>query len=99
MYNAYELLMIKRVLVPMNDSEMAERALRYALEVHPDAELTVLTVVGEPSGMLGGAAAVALADECRNQYSCRDGTPRTGDSQSRRRIRYCRDRESCWDAG
>jgi nucleotide-binding universal stress UspA family protein len=55
--------MISRVLVPMDGSEMAERALRYALENHPDAEVTVLTVVGEPSGMFGQATAIALADD------------------------------------
>ena len=55
--------MISRVLVPMDGSEMAEQALRYALEAHPDAEVTVLTVVGEPSGMFGEATAIALADD------------------------------------
>ncbi|WP_335999853.1 universal stress protein [Halorientalis halophila] len=52
-----------RVLVPMDDSEMAERALEYALDVHDDAEITVLTVVGEPSFMWGEAVAIALADD------------------------------------
>lgn len=55
--------MIGRVLVAMDDSEMAEHALRYALEAHPDAEITVLTVVGEPSPMWGEATALALADD------------------------------------
>lgn len=55
--------MISRVLVPMDDSEMAERALRYALEAHTDAEITVLHVVGEPSSMWGGATSLALADD------------------------------------
>jgi nucleotide-binding universal stress UspA family protein len=55
--------MISSVLVPMDDSEMAERALEYALEAHPDAEITILHVVGEPSGMLGQATKVALADD------------------------------------
>lgn len=55
--------MVSRVLVPMDDSEMAERALRYALETHPDAEITVVHVVGEPSGMLGEATKLALADD------------------------------------
>lgn len=55
--------MISRVLVPMDDSEMAERALRYALDAHPDAEITVLHVVGEPSGMMARAAGIALADD------------------------------------
>lgn len=55
--------MISRVLVPMDDSEMAERALRYALEAHPDAETTVLHVVAEPSPMMGQALGVALSDD------------------------------------
>ena len=55
--------MVSRVLVPMDDSAMAEHALRYALEVHPDAEITVLHVVGEPTAMMGKAAGLALADD------------------------------------
>jgi len=37
----------------MDESEMAERALRFALEAHPDAEIIVLHVVGQPSSMMG----------------------------------------------
>ena len=55
--------MISRVLVPMDDSEMAQRALEYALENHPDAEIVVLHVVGGPSPMGGAATALALADD------------------------------------
>jgi len=55
--------MISRVLVPMDDSEMAEKALRYALDAFPNAEITVLTVVGEPSPMWGYATAIAVADD------------------------------------
>jgi nucleotide-binding universal stress UspA family protein len=55
--------MISRVLVPMDESEMAERALRFALEAHPDAEVVVLHVVGQPSSMMGSAAGLALADD------------------------------------
>jgi nucleotide-binding universal stress UspA family protein len=55
--------MISRILVPMDDSEMAERALAYALENHPDAEVTVLHVAGEPSSMMGSAMGLALADD------------------------------------
>jgi len=44
----------------MDESEMAERAFQYALEVHPDAEITVVHVVGEPSSMMGGAAGIAM---------------------------------------
>jgi len=55
--------MISRVLVPMDDSEMSEKALRYALEAYPDAEVTVLHVVGEPSPMMGQAVRLALEDD------------------------------------
>lgn len=55
--------MISRILVPVDDSELAERALEYALEAHPDAEITVLHVVGAPSPMLGAATELALADD------------------------------------
>lgn len=55
--------MVSRVLVAMDGSEMAEEALRYALDVHPDADVTVLTVVGEPSPMMGGATAIAAAED------------------------------------
>jgi len=47
----------------MDESEMAERALRFALEAHPDAEIIVLHVVGQTSSMMGGAAGLALADD------------------------------------
>lgn len=57
--------MISRVLVPMDGSEMAERALEYALEAHPDAETTVLCVVGEPSAMMGQAVGIALSDDVK----------------------------------
>jgi nucleotide-binding universal stress UspA family protein len=36
---------IEQVLVPMDDSPLARRALDFALEVHPDADVTVLHVV------------------------------------------------------
>jgi nucleotide-binding universal stress UspA family protein len=52
--------MLSRVLVPMDGSDMAEQALEYALEAYPDAEITVLHVVGEPSAMMGAAVALAL---------------------------------------
>jgi nucleotide-binding universal stress UspA family protein len=55
--------MVSRVLVAMDGSEVAEQALRYALEVHPTAEITVLTVVGEPSAMFGEATAIALSED------------------------------------
>lgn len=55
--------MDRDVLVAMDGSEIAEHALRYALDVHTDADITVLTVVGEPSAMLGEATAIALAND------------------------------------
>lgn len=55
--------MISRVLVPMDGSEMSERALEYALEAYPDADITVLRVVGEPSPMWGEATGLSLADD------------------------------------
>ena len=47
----------------MDRSEMGEKALRYALSVHPGAEITVIHVVGEPSSMWGQAVSLALEDD------------------------------------
>jgi nucleotide-binding universal stress UspA family protein len=55
--------MVDRVLVAMDGSELSERALRHALDVHRDADVTVLHVVGEPSRMMGAATGIALADD------------------------------------
>ena len=55
--------MISRVLVPMDDSEMAEKALRFALEAFPDAKITVLHVVGGPTPYMGEAVGLALSDD------------------------------------
>ena len=55
--------MVSKVLVAMDGSEVAEHALRYALETHAGADITVLTVVGEPSAMFGEATAIALAED------------------------------------
>lgn len=55
--------MVSRVLVPMDDSEMARRALEYAFDAHPVAEIAVLHVVGGGSPMMGEAASVALSEE------------------------------------
>ncbi len=55
--------MVSRVLVPMDDSEMAERALEYALEVHDDADVTVLNVVGVPSPFMGEAVSIVLEED------------------------------------
>jgi nucleotide-binding universal stress UspA family protein len=55
--------MLSRILVPIDDSEMARRALEYALENHPDAEITVMHVVGEPSPWGAAATSIALEDD------------------------------------
>lgn len=55
--------MISRILVPIDDSEIAREALKYVFENHPDAEITVLHVVGEPSPMMGAAIGLALEDD------------------------------------
>ena len=47
----------------MDGSELSERALRYALDGHPDAEITVLHVVGGASPMMGQAAGIALSED------------------------------------
>ena len=47
----------------MDESEMAERALEYALENHAGADITVLYVAGGPSAMGGTAAGLALEDD------------------------------------
>ena len=54
--------MIERVLVAMDGSDLSERALRYALDAHPDAEIGVLHVVGGASPMMGQAAGIALSE-------------------------------------
>lgn len=54
--------MISRILVPMDDSEHATQALEYAFDNFPDADISVLHVVGAPSSMMGGATAISLAD-------------------------------------
>lgn len=55
--------MIDTVLVPMDESELAERALAFALESFPAAEVTVFHVVGEPSSMMAEATGLALAED------------------------------------
>ena len=55
--------MVARILVPVDDSEMAMRALRHALDTFPEAEVTVLHVSGGPSPMMGAATDLALSDD------------------------------------
>jgi len=47
----------------MDDSEMATEALRYALETHPGAAITVPNVVGGPSPMGGKATNIAVQED------------------------------------
>lgn len=54
--------MASQILVPMDDSEHAGQALEYALDNFPDADVSVLHVVGVPSPMMGEATGLALAD-------------------------------------
>ena len=55
--------MLSRILVPMDDSDPAGHALEYALDNFPDAEVTVLHVVGVPSMLMGEAVGLALEDD------------------------------------
>lgn len=55
--------MISRILVPIDDSEMAQQALEYAINNHLDAEITVMHVVGEPSPWGGAATSLALEED------------------------------------
>lgn len=42
--------MVRKTLVPMDDSPQAEAALEYALEEFPESEITVLHVIQFPEG-------------------------------------------------
>ncbi|WP_455448107.1 universal stress protein [Natrinema thermotolerans] len=55
--------MLSRILVPMDNSEHASHALEYALENHPEADVTVLHIVGVPSMMMGAAVGLSLEDD------------------------------------
>jgi len=55
--------MLSRILVPMDDSDHAGRALEYALDNHPEADITVLHVIGVPSMMMGDAVGLVLQDD------------------------------------
>jgi len=55
--------MVERILVPMDDSDHSGKALEYALDNFPDAAVSVIHVVGVPSPLMGGATALALADD------------------------------------
>ncbi|ADJ16065.1 universal stress protein [Halalkalicoccus jeotgali] len=55
--------MTARILVPMDGSELSVKALEFAVEAYPDAEITVLTVVGVPSWFMGEAAGISLSED------------------------------------
>lgn len=55
--------MVRRVLVPVDGSELATRALEYALDVHGEDDITLLYVAGEASPMMGSATKLALEDD------------------------------------
>ncbi|MDS0284653.1 universal stress protein [Haloarcula onubensis] len=61
--------MLSRILVPMDDSDHAGHALAYALDNFPDAEVTVLHVVGVPSMLMGEAVGLALEDDMESAAS------------------------------
>ena len=54
--------MVSRVLVAMDGSKITERALTFALDAYPDGEVTVLTIIGEPSGMMGEAVGLMFEE-------------------------------------
>ncbi|MDZ7731242.1 MAG: universal stress protein [Natrialbaceae archaeon] len=58
--------MIDRVLVPMDDSELAQKALEYALDAFGEVEITVLHVVGKPTPMMGEIVGLALEDDLQS---------------------------------
>ncbi|MEZ3163248.1 universal stress protein [Halorubrum sp. RMP-47] len=55
--------MISRVLLAVDGSDLSERALRYALDAHPGAEVSVIhVVVVGASPIMGAAAGIALSE-------------------------------------
>lgn len=66
--------MLSQILVPMDDSEHAADALEYALDNHPEADITVLHVVGVPSMMMGEVAGLALEEDLSDAASERAET-------------------------
>jgi len=52
----------RHLLVPMDDSEQARRALEHVLETFPDAKITLLTVIDPTVGFSSGIGAPASAE-------------------------------------
>lgn len=63
--------MVSKVLVAMDDSAMAERALEFALDAYPEAAITVAHVVGVPSPFMVEVAELALADDIEDTANAR----------------------------
>jgi nucleotide-binding universal stress UspA family protein len=55
--------MVSTILVPMDDSEMAAKALEFTVDAHPLADITVLHVVGGLTPFMGGPVGLAFADD------------------------------------
>jgi nucleotide-binding universal stress UspA family protein len=55
--------MVSTILVPMDDSEMAAKALEFTVDAHPLTEITVLHVVGGLTPFMGGPVGLAFADD------------------------------------
>lgn len=83
--------MVERVLVPMDDSPLAKRALDFALEVHTEADITVLRVIDHVEESYGAEMLVGpeeirkraaeeaeeLFDEVRERTADHSGEVRT----------------------
>lgn len=54
--------MVNTILVPVDDSELSERALSYAIQENPDAEFTLIHAYGLPKNA-GRGAVIQLDDE------------------------------------
>lgn len=52
--------MTEHVLIPIDGSEMSFEAFDFAIEHHPEAELTVLHVVSPTEGLVGSGDAMAV---------------------------------------
>ena len=53
------------ILVPMDGSEQSEKALEYAIENHPEADITVLHAYGVESADVAQGAVIVMNDEVR----------------------------------
>lgn len=58
--------MTENILVPMDRSEQSRRALEYAIEHRPDAEITVLHAYGIKDASAARGAVIVMDDEVRD---------------------------------